>query len=350
MRRCSTARVRDLAAGLAAAGRAAGRPGRAARAAAAPTSPPRSTPAGGPARSIVVADAGLGLRGMGRALRGAGPDHVIGIRRALAAARAIGCPGAGSPPAPLAAAHAGARSASRHDARRPRRGSAADRDAARPRPAADDEAAVVFTSGATGPAKGVVYRHRQVQAQLRRCSRATYGVTADDRLVAAFAPFALYGPALGVASAVPDMDVTAPGTLTAAALADAVDGGRRDRRVRLTGRAAQRRRDRRPTSPTRSAPRSAASGCCCPPARRSRPSLLRAVRELLPQRRRAHAVRHDRGAAGDRHLARARSRPAGPRRRGLRRAGRCRASSVRGQPARRRRRRPTADPTDHAPA
>ena len=79
----------------------------------------------------------------------------------------------------------------------------------------------MFTSGATGPAKGVVYRHRQVQAQLE-VLRSTYALTADDRLVAAFAPFALYGPALGLASAVPDMDVTAPGTLTAAALADAV--------------------------------------------------------------------------------------------------------------------------------
>jgi acyl-CoA synthetase (AMP-forming)/AMP-acid ligase II len=39
--------------------------------------------------------------------------------------------------------------------------------------------------------------------------------------VAAFAPFALYGPALGIGAAVPDMDVTRPGTLTAIALADA---------------------------------------------------------------------------------------------------------------------------------
>ena len=68
----------------------------------------------------------------------------------------------------------------------------------------------------------MVYRHRQVQAQLRGRCASTYALTADDRLVAAFAPFALYGPALGIASAVPDMDVTAPGTLTAAALADAV--------------------------------------------------------------------------------------------------------------------------------
>jgi acyl-coenzyme A synthetase/AMP-(fatty) acid ligase len=52
--------------------------------------------------------------------------------------------------------------------------------------------------------------------------RSTYAVTADDRLVAAFAPFALLGPALGIGSAAPDIDVTAPGTLTATALADAV--------------------------------------------------------------------------------------------------------------------------------
>ena len=80
---------------------------------------------------------------------------------------------------------------------------------------------MLFTSGATGPAKGVVYTgpswpHRSTLV------RSTYRLTRADTLVAAFAPFALYGPALGVGAVVPDMDVTAPGTLTAAALADAV--------------------------------------------------------------------------------------------------------------------------------
>ena len=87
----------------------------------------------------------------------------------------------------------------------------------------------MFTSGATGPAKGVVYRHRQVRGPAATLCARRYAVTADDRLVAAFAPFALYGPALGIASAVPDIDVTAPGTLTAAALADAARGRRRHR-------------------------------------------------------------------------------------------------------------------------
>ena len=80
---------------------------------------------------------------------------------------------------------------------------------------------MLFTSGATGPAKGVVYRHRQAARPARAGRAATYALTPDDRLVAAFAPFALLGPALGIGSAVPDIDVTAPGTLTAAKLADA---------------------------------------------------------------------------------------------------------------------------------
>ena len=80
---------------------------------------------------------------------------------------------------------------------------------------------MLFTSGATGPAKGVVYTHGQLAAQVEQV-RGVHRLTGEDRLVAAFAPFALYGPALGVAAAVPDMTVTAPGTLTAVALAEAV--------------------------------------------------------------------------------------------------------------------------------
>ena len=102
--------------------------------------------------------------------------------------------------------------------------SAPDEDAHRAVVSAPDEdadCAVVFTSGATGPPKGVVYRRGQLRRQIDVLVQ-TYGVTPGDRLVAAFAPFALYGPALGIASTVPDVDVTAPATLTAAALADAV--------------------------------------------------------------------------------------------------------------------------------
>jgi olefin beta-lactone synthetase len=95
---------------------------------------------------------------------------------------------------------------------------AADGD---PSPApSSDEAAVLFTSGATGPPKGVVYSHSQLLAQLELL-RGLCNITPSDRLVAAFAPFALYGPALGIGAAVPQMDVTKPGTLSAARLAEA---------------------------------------------------------------------------------------------------------------------------------
>jgi acyl-CoA synthetase (AMP-forming)/AMP-acid ligase II/pimeloyl-ACP methyl ester carboxylesterase len=167
---------------------------------------------------IVVADKGLGLAGMRRALRSAAVDHVIGGGPGLLAARLMRLPGAriaaGLPPA------AGRALGAAHDL-----DGLAALGRARPLPASagvagDDECAVVFTSGATGPAKGVVYTARQVLAQLDLV-RATYRLAPDDRLVAAFAPFALLGPALGIGSAGPDVDVTAPGTLTAAALADA---------------------------------------------------------------------------------------------------------------------------------
>ena len=168
---------------------------------------------------VVIADAGLGVRGMSRALASADPAYLIGIPRALAAARAFRWPGVRIAAAPLS--DTGRRSlgawATIDEIRR--LGSVG---AVPDAPDDDDVAAVVFTSGATGAAKGVVYRHRQAQAQ-RDALMHIYDIAPNDRLVAAFGPFALYGPAMGIPSAVPDMEVTSPGTLTAAALADAID-------------------------------------------------------------------------------------------------------------------------------
>jgi acyl-CoA synthetase (AMP-forming)/AMP-acid ligase II/pimeloyl-ACP methyl ester carboxylesterase len=157
----------------------------------------------------VIADRGLGLRGLGRAVRGAHVDWVIGPPRALAAARSLRW-------APRARTIAVGRRralgavACLHEL-------ASSTASLPPPPDPDDLAAVLYTSGATGPAKGVRYRHRQLAAQ-RDALASTYGITADDRLVAAFAPFALYGPALGITSTIPAVDVTKPGTLTAEAL------------------------------------------------------------------------------------------------------------------------------------
>ena len=170
---------------------------------------------------VVVADKGLGFAGMRRALLAAHVDHVVGGARGMVAARLMGLPGTR-----IGAGRIGGLVRRALGVRHTLAGLAAwGRTASVPdEPPADQDCAVVFTSGATGPAKGVVYRHHQVQAQLELL-RSTYAITSSDRLVAAFAPFALLGPALGVGTAVPDVDVTAPGTLTAAALADAAAVG-----------------------------------------------------------------------------------------------------------------------------
>jgi len=154
----------------------------------------------------VVADRGLGLRGLGAAVRSARVAHVVGPGRAIAAARSLRW-----------APRAQMLPLSSLSGAEPTGGLAA---LDLPEPQSADAAAVVFTSGATGPAKGVRYTHGQLCAQ-RDALRAMYDIGSDDRFVAAFAPFAVFGPALGMVTGLADMDVTAPATLTAAALDDA---------------------------------------------------------------------------------------------------------------------------------
>ncbi|MFF2317259.1 alpha/beta fold hydrolase [Arthrobacter sp. NPDC058097] len=169
---------------------------------------------------VVVADAGLGTRGLSRAVKGATPDFLIGIDKALAAAAVLGWPGRRISVQDLPAARRRILGAETSLAALARRGSGLSPEAPSPVPGPDAEAAVLFTSGSTGPAKGVLYTHRQLGA-MRDTVVETFGIRSGARLVAAFAPFALLGPALGAVSVTPAMDVTAPRTLTARALADA---------------------------------------------------------------------------------------------------------------------------------
>jgi acyl-coenzyme A synthetase/AMP-(fatty) acid ligase/alpha-beta hydrolase superfamily lysophospholipase len=167
---------------------------------------------------VVVVDAGLDARGMSRALASARPAYLIGVPKAILAARTLRWPGvriSTTAMAPARKRFLGVRT-SIADVRR--RGE----DLPEPQlPTDDDFAGIGFTSGATGPAKGVAYRHSQLQAQ-RDALVELYGIVDSDRLVAAFGPFALFGPSMGITSVVPEMEVTSPGSLTASALARSV--------------------------------------------------------------------------------------------------------------------------------
>ena len=154
----------------------------------------------------VIADRGLGLNGLGRAVKSSRVQHVVGIRSAVVAARTLRW----APRASLIDLKSLQNSMQLEGLKQ----------LGRPEPTHEDLAAILFTSGATGPAKGVRYTHSQLGAQ-RDILQKVYNISDTDSFVAAFAPFALFGPALGITTGLADMDVTSPATLTAKALDDA---------------------------------------------------------------------------------------------------------------------------------
>lgn len=74
----------------------------------------------------------------------------------------------------------------------------------------DEIAAILFTTGSTGPAKGAVYTHGIFDAQIRHI-RSHFGITTDEIDLPTFPLFSLFDPALGMTAVIPDMDPAKPG-------------------------------------------------------------------------------------------------------------------------------------------
>ncbi|MFI5355767.1 MAG: fatty acid CoA ligase family protein [Opitutales bacterium] len=87
--------------------------------------------------------------------------------------------------------------------------------------AATDLAAILFTSGSTGAPKGVVYTHGMFEAQVRLI-RAHYGIEPGEVDLPMLPIFALFNPALGMTTVVPEIDPRRPAAVDPAKIIQAI--------------------------------------------------------------------------------------------------------------------------------
>jgi acyl-CoA synthetase (AMP-forming)/AMP-acid ligase II len=86
---------------------------------------------------------------------------------------------------------------------------------------ASDLAAILFTSGSTGAPKGVCYEHGMFEAQLRLL-RDAYGIEPGEVDLPLLPVFALFNPALGLTTIVPEIDPRRPAAADPAKIVQAI--------------------------------------------------------------------------------------------------------------------------------
>lgn len=168
----------------------------------------------------VVADASAGLRRLRALIRAAAPSWTVGTPATLAAAGALRF-APGSRTASFGR-FPGAVPLDPADPADPAGAPAAPFAAVEPGP--DDVAALVHTSGATGPAKAVRYTHGALAAQ-RDVVGPLFGMRPGDAFTTSFGAFLLLAPSLQMTCIRPDVDVDEPSALGYDELRGALDKG-----------------------------------------------------------------------------------------------------------------------------
>jgi olefin beta-lactone synthetase len=170
----------------------------------------------------VLIDPGMGVRNLGRCLADAEPEAFIGVLRAHLARKLLGWARS-----TIQVTVTTGRWFANHTTEKLLE--EGEKHGAFPQAAtaASDTAAILFTSGSTGIAKGVLYTHGIFAAQVDLLRRM-YRIEPGEVDLSTFPLFALFGPALGMTAVVPNMDPTRPANVDPVKIIDAV------RRFRVT--------------------------------------------------------------------------------------------------------------------
>ena len=167
----------------------------------------------------VVVDPGMGVRPFLACVRSSQPQALVGIRAAHLLSR-IFFPAFRSVRRRLVVGSPAFRRILKSRLSHSRDGSGAQ-GPSQAQTGPGDLAAILFTSGSTGPPKGVCYEHRMFEAQVELI-RHSYGIEPGEIDLPMLPIFALFNPALGMTTVVPQMNPSRPAAVDPARIVRAV--------------------------------------------------------------------------------------------------------------------------------